>query len=165
MLSIRGGNPFLGFWPFIGNRDQIHPRIAPSNWRMGKLTVMIISDHIGDLLESGREAYVSTTRANWTQLRKRFSNTIITTILRLQLGFPGLILRVRYALSWNITVIWTDNVNSSWPLFSSFTMRLLLREYLTNSWRSRLLVEMCQQVHSPIMFKVRVLRTTIMVIG
>ena len=40
-------NRFLGFDRFIGNCDQIHLRVAPSNWGMGKLAV-IIPDHIGD---------------------------------------------------------------------------------------------------------------------
>jgi hypothetical protein len=63
-----------------------------------------------------------------------------------------------------LLLFWTD-VNSSPSLFFSFTMHLLLREYSTNSWRSRLLGEMCQQGHSRIIFKVWVLRTTFKAFG
>jgi len=64
-----------------------------------------------------------------------------------------------------LLLIQIDVVYSFWPLSFTFTMRLLLREYSTNSWRSHRLEGMCRQVCSQTLFKLLVVRPAFKVIG
>jgi hypothetical protein len=58
-----------------------------------------------------------------------------------------------------------DEISSSWSPPHFIMTRLVLPEYLTNSWRSPLSLVMYQQGHSLTIFKVRVLWPNIRAFG